>query len=119
NPSLLDGRDAILRALADKHAAGQLSPAEFDTAESGIWGAFAKFGMGPGARSNGPSLAGIHADFSTPSPEPDTEPEPGPEPSDTVRVEATPDVTIPDNTPSGVTHVMNVARQGRIRRLTV
>jgi extracellular elastinolytic metalloproteinase len=112
NPSLLDGRDALLRALADKQAAGQLTSSEFATAQSGVWGAFAKFGMGPGARSNGASLAGIHADFTSPAPSP------APEPSDTVRFEATPNQAIPDNAPAGVTHVMHVPRQGRIRRLT-
>jgi len=75
NPSFLDMRDSILAALDNKRAAGQLSSNEHATARRGIWETFAKFGMGPGARSNGASLSGIVADFNTPpeTPEP-TEP---------------------------------------------
>jgi hypothetical protein len=66
NPSFLDGRDAILRELDNKHAAGQLNSPEYHSAWRGIWLAFAKFGMGPGARSNGAQLSGIVADFHAP-----------------------------------------------------
>jgi extracellular elastinolytic metalloproteinase len=68
NPSFLDGRDAIVRALDHKHAAGQLNLQEYATAWRGVWEAFAKFGMGPAARSNGPELSGIVADFTVPDP---------------------------------------------------
>jgi extracellular elastinolytic metalloproteinase len=66
NPSFLDMRDAILRAADDLRMAGGLDDAEHTAARQGIWGAFAKFGMGPGARSNGAQLSGIAADFTVP-----------------------------------------------------
>ena len=66
NPSFLDMRDAILQALDHKQSSGQLSLPDALTAKKGIWAAFAKFGMGPGARSNGAQLSGIVADFNLP-----------------------------------------------------
>lgn len=81
NPSFLDMRDAILIALSDKLQTGQLTVAEHDTARAGIWKAFGKFGMGVNARSNGATLTGIVADFSTevgPTPEPPEPPLPEP-----------------------------------------
>jgi extracellular elastinolytic metalloproteinase len=66
NPSFLEMRDSILAALDGMLTAGKLSADEHSEARSGIWTAFAKFGMGPGARSNGASLSGIVADFDTP-----------------------------------------------------
>jgi len=113
NPSFLDALDAILRALDDKLAAGQLTPAQFDTAHTGIWKAFAKFGMGPVAQSMGASLAGVVADFNLPSPAPTPTPAPG------VKVEAAPNLAIPDNQPAGISHVLNVSDNGRIKRLAV
>ena len=111
NPSFLDARDAILRALDGKRAAGQLTQAEFDTAHAGAWRAFAKFGMGPNARSNGATLSGIVADFNMPQPIITTPPD--------VKVEGTPNLPIPDNTAAGISHVLSVANEGRIKRLTV
>jgi extracellular elastinolytic metalloproteinase len=73
NPSFLDARDAILTALDNKHTAGQLSTNAHAMAHRGIWAAFAQFGMGPGAQSHGPSLAGIVADMYVP---PDVQPAP-------------------------------------------
>ncbi len=66
NPSFLEMRDSILAALDDMLTAEKLDPDAHAAARSGIWTAFAKFGMGPGARSNGASLSGIVADFDTP-----------------------------------------------------
>ncbi|MDQ1740397.1 MAG: extracellular elastinolytic metalloproteinase [Pseudonocardiales bacterium] len=66
NPSFLDERDAILTALGNMLQAGALSPREHDAALTGIWQAFARFGMGPGARSDGAQLSGIVADFNPP-----------------------------------------------------
>ena len=66
NPSFLDMRDAILRALDNMLAAGQLNAGQHFTVWLGIWRAFAKFGMGPGAQSNGAQLTGIVADFNLP-----------------------------------------------------
>jgi extracellular elastinolytic metalloproteinase len=112
NPGFLDARDAILRALDDKRAAGQLTQAAFDTAHTGAWAAFAKFGMGTDARSNGATLSGIVADFKVPQTI-STEAPP------TVKVEASPNLAIPDNTPAGVSHVLSVPNDGRIKRLAV
>ena len=111
NPSFLDARDAILRALDGKRAAGQLTQAEFDTAHTGTWKAFAKFGMGPNARSNGATTSGIVADFNVPQPVSPTAP--------TVKVEGSPNLAIPDNTAAGISHVLSVTNDGRIKRLTV
>ncbi|MCM4078853.1 M36 family metallopeptidase [Paractinoplanes hotanensis] len=66
NPSFLDMRDAILSALADLRDAGQLPADRFAEANKAVWEAFARFGMGPGARSLGARLQGIKADFRTP-----------------------------------------------------
>ena len=112
SPSFLVARDAILAALDDMLEGGRLSPDEHETARRGIWQAFAKFGMGPNAQSNGASLSGIVADFNTPPEEP-VEPEPD------VRLETLPDLAIPDLDPVGVTSVLTVAQAGRIARLTV
>jgi extracellular elastinolytic metalloproteinase len=111
NPSFLDARDAILRALDGKRAAGQLTQAEFDTAQAGAWKAFAKFGMGPNAHSNGATLSGIVADFKVPQPITTIAP--------TVKVGGTPNLAIPDNTAAGISHVLSITNEGRIKRLTV
>jgi extracellular elastinolytic metalloproteinase len=109
NPSFLDMRDAILAALAAKLAAGQLSEDEHGTARASIWRTFAKFGMGPGARSDGAFLQGIVADFTPPV---------DPRSSD-VHVEAAPDLAIPDARPDGVRSVVAVGRPGTIAGATV
>jgi extracellular elastinolytic metalloproteinase len=109
NPSFLDARDAILAALDNKLAAGQMTSTEHATARRGIWAAFARFGMGPAAQSNGASLSGIVADFNVPA---DTT-----EPS--IRVETSPNLAIPDNLPTGVTGVLTITQSGRIKKLTV
>ena len=66
NPSFLNMRDAILGALDHMRAAGQLGDDQHASTLEGIWAAFAQFGMGPGAGSNGAQLTGIVADTSTP-----------------------------------------------------
>jgi extracellular elastinolytic metalloproteinase len=81
NPSFLDMRDAILAALSDMRLAGRLSPEQFTEAGEALWGAFARFGMGPNASCVGARLEGIRADFTTPAqdvaaPEQPAEPEP-------------------------------------------
>ena len=63
NPSFLNARDAILTALSNMQAAGRLNGNQRDGVWQGIWGAFARFGMGPQATSNGAQLTGIVADF--------------------------------------------------------
>jgi extracellular elastinolytic metalloproteinase len=81
NPSFLDMRDAILTALDNKLTAGQLEPAGHHAALAGVWGAFAKFGMGPAADCVGATLLGIEADFDLPDlpdqPPPDAGPPAG------------------------------------------
>jgi extracellular elastinolytic metalloproteinase len=72
-PSFLDMRDSILKALDNKRAAGQLTPGEHADARAGVWAAFARFGMGPAASTNGASLTGIVADFNAPPAPPDTD----------------------------------------------
>ena len=74
-----------------------------------IWVVFAKFGMGPNARSSGATLSGIVADFTTPVFDTDVS---------SVEVEATPNLAIPDNQPAGVTDVLTVTQQGQLVRLT-
>lgn len=64
NPSFLNMRDAILAALDNKFLAQQLTADEHARVQEGIWVAFAKYGMGPNAESNGAQLFGIVADFS-------------------------------------------------------
>lgn len=109
SPSFLDMRDAILAALDNKRTAGQLSVTEHSTARQGIWTAFAGFGMGPRARSSGASLSGIVADFQTP------DQTSGP----SVRVEASPNLAIPDNQPAGVVSTLAVPQAGRITQVAV
>ncbi|MEX1026619.1 MAG: M36 family metallopeptidase [Candidatus Paceibacterota bacterium] len=109
NPGFLDMRDAILKALDNKLAAGQLTAGEHAEARRGSWATFAKFGMGPDSRSNGANLSGIVADFNTP---PDND-----RPS--VRVEASPNIAIPDNQPSGVTDTLTFSQPGKITRISV
>jgi len=112
NPGFLEARDGILRALDGMRAAGQLTAAQFDAAKNGAWAAFAKFGMGPNARSNGATLSGIVADFNVPQ---QTVPPSAP----TVKIEGSPNLAIPDNTAAGISHLLSVANEGRIQRLTV
>jgi extracellular elastinolytic metalloproteinase len=66
NPSFLDGRDALLRALDNMRASGRLTASQHHTATRGFWRVFARFGMGPTARSDGAQLTGIVADFTMP-----------------------------------------------------
>jgi extracellular elastinolytic metalloproteinase len=72
NPSFLSMRDDILRAHDNLRHDGQISCSEHQTALNGIWRAFARFGMGPEAQSNGALLVGsggtgIVADFNAPT----------------------------------------------------
>lgn len=115
NPSFLDMRDAILVALTHKRDAGQLSSGEYETIQKDIWVVFAKFGMGVDAKSNGATLSGIVADFKQPS----ESPGPTPPTSSSLRVEATPNVPIPDNQPVGVTSTLTISQSGKIARLAV
>jgi extracellular elastinolytic metalloproteinase len=66
NPSFLDARDAILSALDHMRTAGHLDAAQAAQVLRELWTAFAHFGMGPDARSNGAQLTGIVADHNLP-----------------------------------------------------
>jgi len=63
NPSFLNMRDAILDAEANMRAAGKIDGEDI---RHNLWRVFARFGMGPGAGSNGAQLDGIVADNSLP-----------------------------------------------------
>jgi extracellular elastinolytic metalloproteinase len=66
NPSFLDARDGILDALDDLLEVGRMSAADHQIARRTAWETFARYGMGPNARSIGASLLGIEADFDVP-----------------------------------------------------
>ena len=111
NPSFLDSRDAILRALDSRLAAGQMSAAEHAQVKRAAWAVFARFGMGPNARSNGASLSGIVADFNPPAEQP--------APVPVIHVEGAPNLAIPDNRAVGVSHALTVPQAGRLLRAVV
>ena len=66
NPSFLNMRDSILAALDDKLNSGQIDSNRHSQVKKAIWKAFAKFGMGPNASSNGAQLSKIIDDFNEP-----------------------------------------------------
>ena len=59
NPTLLDGRDAILRALDDLLTVNRIPADVHRRAMAAIWRAFAAFGMGAGASSADADVNGI------------------------------------------------------------
>ena len=109
NPSFLDARDAILLGLDSMLEAGKMSPAEHAAANKAMRESFARFGMGPDAQTNGASLSGIVADFETPT---ETA-------GETVQVEVSPALTIPDNDPAGVSSVITISQSGTVQAATV
>ncbi len=70
NPSFLNMRDAILAAADTKAASTGMAEADRSALSSGVWAAFAKFGMGPKAASNGAQLSGIVSDTQMPAASP-------------------------------------------------
>jgi extracellular elastinolytic metalloproteinase len=66
NPSFLDARDGILTALQDLDTAAKLPAGSFAKARRAVWEAFAMFGMGANAQTNGPFLKGVVGDSSIP-----------------------------------------------------
>ncbi|MBG9455853.1 hypothetical protein ABE61_17775 [Lysinibacillus sphaericus] len=66
NPSFLDARNDILKAIQHLRLSGNLSENDFEMANHCTWQTFCKFGMGPNAKSNEASLTGIVADFEMP-----------------------------------------------------
>jgi extracellular elastinolytic metalloproteinase len=110
NPSFLDSRDSILLSLDNILAAGKMSPAEHAAAKKCIWEAFARFGMGPDATTNGASLSGIVADFKTPTDATTDQ---------IVQVESSPALTIPDNYPTGVSSAITISQEGTVQTAKV
>ena len=111
-PSFLDVRDAIVVAVDNKRAAGQLDADRHARARHAILSTFAHFGMGPAARSNGATLTGIVADFTAPL----VVPPPGPA---APRGEASPALAIPDNAPAGVNSTIAIAGAGTVAAIKV
>ena len=110
NPSFLAARDAILLAAGHFASHQGADPAARDLFVHTVWEVFARFGMGPGARTNGATLTGIVADFEAP---------PRPSSAAVVRAEARPELTIPDNHPAGVTSEVTLPDAGPVRELAV
>jgi extracellular elastinolytic metalloproteinase len=127
NPSFLDARDAIFLALRNAKTAGRLDEQQHADAYAGAWRVFARFGMGPAARTTGAFLSGIVADFNlpadvpaAPAPKPSPpEPTPEPVPEGTVEVASHVLVPIPDGDPNGVGQRLHVDAAGQIKRLEV
>lgn len=109
NPSFLAARDAILLAADAFSAARGDDEAAQAAFVFAIWDVFSRFGMGPAATTDGPTLTGIVADF-TPPPRPSTT---------RLRAEATPGLAIPDNDPAGVRSVIGLPDGGPVLELAV
>jgi hypothetical protein len=67
NPSFLDARDAILLALDQLKNVRKISAEVHSKVRRAAWEAFAHFGMGVNASSNGPSLNGVVGDATLPA----------------------------------------------------
>jgi extracellular elastinolytic metalloproteinase len=117
NPSFLDMRDAILTAWDNEAMSRSSTPDATAAVRRDIWQAFAKYGMGPGARSNGGTLAGIVTDFNVPQDLP-TRPVDGQQPA-VIHVEAKPALAIPDNNPTGISSPIAVTAPGTVVGITV
>jgi extracellular elastinolytic metalloproteinase len=111
NPSFLDARDAMLRALDGMRASGKLTAVVHGAAQTALWTAFARFGMGPAASSDGARLDGLVEDFSTPG-IPVVTP---------TRQSATarPGLPIPDKDPFGVTSEVSFDADGVVGAVEV
>lgn len=118
SPGFLDMRDAILAVLDNRLAANVINTVEHRDARRGIWAAFASFGMGPNAQSNGASLSGIVADFNVPV-DPDPIPDPDPDPTPGGPIVVKPNLPIPDARPSGIFSTLSFPASGAISRVTV
>jgi extracellular elastinolytic metalloproteinase len=67
NPTFLDARDGILRALDDMKAQARIPPATHKAVRRASWEAFAHFGMGVSAFSADAGLDGITEDRTLPA----------------------------------------------------
>jgi extracellular elastinolytic metalloproteinase len=128
NPRFLDARDAILLALSNAKTAGRLDEQQHANAYGGAWRVFARFGMGPAARTAGAFLSGIVADFNpppdvpvapAPTPSPEPEPTPKPVPEGTIEVASGARVPIPDGDANGIRQRLHVDAMGQVKRLEV
>ncbi|WP_405067001.1 M36 family metallopeptidase [Kribbella sp. NBC_01510] len=109
NPSLLAARDAILLAARQFSVARGDDDGATASFVQSAWEVFARYGMGPGARTDGPQLSGIVADF-----------EPPPAPSTSIlRAEAAPGLTIPDADAEGVVSTVSLPAAGVVQSLAV
>jgi extracellular elastinolytic metalloproteinase len=109
NPSFLDMRDAMLRALDGMQAAGAMTTSEHKTATDALWSVFAHSGMGIAASCDGSQLTGIAADFTTPA-----------TPSGASHtLTAQPATPIPDKDPRGVASKLTFDVPGVLRAITV
>ena len=66
NPSFLAARDAIVLTARQTAAGAGLDEAASAELVGTVWDVFARFGMGPNARTNVATLSGIVADFEPP-----------------------------------------------------
>jgi subtilisin-like proprotein convertase family protein len=109
NPSLLAARDAMLLAADQLATARGDSDADRRAFVHSVWTTFAEYGMGPDARTEGPALRGIVADFNAP-PFLDAM---------TVRATATPELRIPDNNASGIRSTIELGDAGTVAAVAV
>ena len=109
NPSFLAARDAILLAADQLAVSRGDTPAARAAFIADIWTTFAHAGMGPGAATNGATLQGIVADFTTPHPTG----------ASTVTATATPGLAIPDANPQGIRSSIALAGAGSVSALAV
>jgi extracellular elastinolytic metalloproteinase len=145
NPNMLDMRDSILSALEHKRDASPgLSTTDIEAAKAGIWAAFAKFGMGFGAKSTAANFGDVVEDFTTPASgttpiTPGSGTTPTTPTSTTPTTPTTPTIpqppntpvggierlsdplrgVIPDNDPTGIKRLLQSKSVGRIKRATV
>jgi len=109
NPSFLAARDAILLAGEQFSSARGDSPAARTDLVHTIWAVFARYGMGPAARSNGAMVAGVVADFEVPG---------RPASTSTVQASGT-GIAIPDNDAIGILSSVTLPETGPIIDLAV
>jgi subtilisin-like proprotein convertase family protein len=121
NPSFLAARDAIVLAADRYSAARGDDDSERAAFVHTVWEVFARYGMGPNARTGGAEvLTGIVSDFTAPPlPQPEPEPEPEPEPGETVTDSVSPGLAIPDNTVQGISSPIRLPDAGIVQTLAV
>jgi extracellular elastinolytic metalloproteinase len=108
DPTILAVRDAVLLAARQFATARGDDPAAVEQFAGAAWQVFARYGMGPGARTDSVGLTGIVADF-----------EPPPAAGTTVvSAEATPGLAIPDADPHGILSTLTLPDAGTVESLT-